>query len=98
MRQAYRARGPAGYWQAALERATRPKTIPAQESVSLAFLYTHLGEHAQAIDYLERAYQERAGDMLYLRVEPSLDPLRGDPRFQALIQRMSPRLLPAQGS
>jgi TolB-like protein/predicted Ser/Thr protein kinase len=99
MRQAYVARGPAGYWQAALDRAaTRPKSIPAQEAVSLAFLYTHLGKHARAIDYLEQAYQEHAGDMLYLRVEPSFDPLRGDPRFQALLRRMDPHLLPAQRS
>jgi tetratricopeptide (TPR) repeat protein len=98
MRQAYLARGPSGYWQAALERATRPKTIPAQEAVSLAFLYTHLGDHAKALDNLEKAYEEHSGDMLYIRVEPSLDPLRGDPRFQALVQRMKPRLLPAQRS
>jgi tetratricopeptide (TPR) repeat protein len=99
VRQAYLARGPAGYWQAALDRvAGRARSIPAQESVSLAFLYTHLGEHARAIEYLEKAYKEHAGDMLYIRVEPSFDPLRSDPRFQALILRMSPRLLPAQGS
>ena len=98
MRQAYLARGSSGYWQAALERATRPKTIPAQQSVSLAFLYTHVGDHAKALGYLEKAYEEHSGDMLYIRVEPSFDPLRGDPRFQALVQRMNPRLLPAQRS
>jgi hypothetical protein len=66
--------------------------------VNYAFLYTHVGDHERAIQYLERAYEERVGDMLFIRAEPSFDPLRGDPRFQELVRRMSPRLLPAQGS
>jgi len=98
MRKAYAERGPAGYWQAALDfRLSHAKSNPASP-VNYAFLYTHVGDHARAIDYLERAYEEHAGDMLFIRVEPSFDPLRGDPRFQALVRRISPRLLPPQRS
>jgi len=98
MRQAYAARGPAGYWQAALDfRISHARSNPASP-VNYAFLYTHVGDHARALDYLERAYEQHAGDMLFIRVEPSFDPLRGDPRFQTLVRRMEPHLLPAQGS
>jgi TolB-like protein len=96
MRQAYAARGPKGYWQTALDFRVSPDAVPNTASpVHYAFLYTHLGDHARAIQLLERAYEEHVGDMLFIRVEPTFDPLRGDPRFQELVRRMSPRLLPA---
>jgi TolB-like protein/Tfp pilus assembly protein PilF len=42
----------------------------------------------QAIAYLEQAYRERDGAMIYVSVFPRLDSLHGDPRFQELVQRM----------
>ena len=68
------------------------------DPVLLAFYYTHLGEHSRAIDYLERAYGEHNSDIPFIMVQPSFDPLRRDPRFQALARRISPRLLPGQRS
>ena len=53
--------------------------------VALAMLYVGLGDHPHALDYAERARDERRGWIAYLRVNPVLDPLRGDPRFQALV-------------
>lgn len=53
----------------------------------LARLYTSLGQPVEAITWLERAYEERAGIMVYLNVEPHFDPLRGQPRFQALLRK-----------
>ncbi len=55
------------------------------------FAYNHatLGEKDQAFEWLEKAYQERAGELIYLKVEPNLDPLRDDPRFQDLLRRMN---------
>ena len=84
--------------QAALDFRVHAAGSSPAPPVSFACLYAFVGNHARAIDYLERAYAEHAGDMLFLRVEPSLDPLRGDPRFQALIQRMDPHLLPTRPS
>jgi hypothetical protein len=51
-------------------------------------LHTALGEAEQAFAWLDRAYEERRGWLVYLGVEPTLDSLRGDPRFRRLMERM----------
>jgi hypothetical protein len=47
-----------------------------------------LGDYDQAFALLDKAYGERARPMLSLKVNPLLDPLRSDPRFGILMQRM----------
>jgi serine/threonine-protein kinase len=56
--------------------------------VALATVYLGLGEHSRALDWAERAYAERRGWLNYLAVNPLVDPLRGDPRFESLLKRM----------
>ncbi len=56
--------------------------------VELAIVYIALGEKEKALDWTERAVDERRGWAAYLRVHPIVDPLRSEPRFEALIQRM----------
>jgi hypothetical protein len=44
-----------------------------------------------ALYYLEQSYQDRAGaDVGWIRVDPLLDPLHGDPRFEALAEKIVP--------
>jgi tetratricopeptide (TPR) repeat protein len=54
----------------------------------VASVYVGLGDKDQALAWLERAIDDRTWSMFLLRVEPMLDPLRGDPRFTRLIQRV----------
>jgi serine/threonine-protein kinase len=56
--------------------------------VALATVHLGLGNHSRALDWAERAYEERRGWLNYLAVNPLVDPLRGDPRFEALVKRM----------
>jgi TolB-like protein/DNA-binding winged helix-turn-helix (wHTH) protein/Tfp pilus assembly protein PilF len=51
--------------------------------------YLGLGDKDQALTYLERAYKEQDGSLFYLKVSPLLDPLRPEPRFQALMRRVN---------
>lgn len=55
----------------------------------LAIIYTGLGEKDKAMERLNRAYEERAGWIISLRVEPMFEPLRSDPRFIDLQRRMN---------
>jgi len=54
----------------------------------LAVLYTGLGEKDRAIEQLKKAYQDRTGMLIHLKVEPLFDPLRSDPRFVELLRSM----------
>ena len=56
---------------------------------AFAIIYTGLGENDEAIEWLEKAFDDRNGWMPFLQVEPRLDPLRSDPRFQDLLRRMN---------
>jgi eukaryotic-like serine/threonine-protein kinase len=56
--------------------------------VAFATLHIGLGDWDEALTWMERAYADRRGWMAYLNVGPILDPLRAQPRFQALVTRM----------
>jgi hypothetical protein len=56
--------------------------------VELALLHIALGDNQRALDWVEKSIEERRGWAAYLRVHPVLDPLRGEPRFDALVKRM----------
>lgn len=51
-----------------------------------AFIYIGLGDHDEALRWLERAYLDRAA-ITIIKVEPALDPLRSDARFIDLLHR-----------
>jgi serine/threonine-protein kinase len=53
-----------------------------------AIINVGLGEVDEAMDCLERAYEERSGFLPFIGVEPILDPLRGDERFADLMARV----------
>ena len=56
--------------------------------VVFALLHIGLDERDRALDWVERAHEERRGWLAYLRVNALFDPLRGAPRFEALARRM----------
>ena len=54
----------------------------------LAMGYAAVGETDKAFDALERAYQARSAGLIYLHLDPGYEPLHGDPRFGALVQKI----------
>jgi serine/threonine-protein kinase len=57
-------------------------------SWDMAVLYTGLGDKERAFAELNQAYDDRAGWIINLKVEPILDPLRSDPRFAEMVSRL----------
>ena len=54
-----------------------------------AQIHTALGQKDQALSWLEKAYEVGDFYLSHLKVDETLDPLRSDPRFAKLLQRMN---------
>jgi TolB-like protein/Flp pilus assembly protein TadD len=67
-----------------IARSTREYIDP----VLIAYIYIALGNKDQAFAWMEKGYQERSGQILWLKVEPLFDPLHSDARFVELVHRM----------
>jgi adenylate cyclase len=74
----------------AIERARRASAIdPGDAGVlyNVGCIYALAGKHDEAIGYLDRAIGAGYSQRTWLEHDSALDPLRGDPRFQALLRR-----------
>ena len=64
---------------------SRERYIVAYE---IAMIYDGLGEKFETFEWLEKAVQERSYQISSMAVDPRLDPLRSDPRFKKLLERL----------
>jgi len=56
--------------------------------VQIAFVYAGLGDDEKVFEMLERAYNERSWELIFMREEPWFDYLRSDVRFKKLVARL----------
>ncbi len=68
-----------------LEERSKRGYVPAYD---LAVVHLALGEKEAALQWLQRAYDEHDWALMVVAVEPRLDPLRSDPRFQGLVRKV----------
>ena len=68
-----------------LEERSATQNVPVG---ALTLAYLGAGHASDAIDALERVYTERDNYAIYVNVDPLMDPLRKEPRFQALSRRL----------
>jgi len=54
----------------------------------MAALEVARNNHDAAFEWMDKAYEERSGWLAFINCEPSLEPLRQDPRFAALVQKL----------
>jgi len=86
------AYGRAGKRDKALAVAAELDSLSQTRYVSPVFsalVYTGLGDKTRAFAFLDQAFAERSEWMMVLKTEPEFDPLRQDPRFQSLVQRVA---------
>ncbi len=82
--QAYRRGGPGEYWHKRLEHAiddmNHPTPLPYDATDVSAFhianIYARLGERKQAINWLQRAVEEKDYGIFYIKTNPAFDELR----------------------
>jgi TolB-like protein/Flp pilus assembly protein TadD len=68
-----------------LKRSSGKSYVPAYY---IASIYAALDEKNQAFAWLQRAYDQRDSQITYLLCDPFIDPLRSDPRFNALVRQV----------
>jgi TolB-like protein/DNA-binding SARP family transcriptional activator/Tfp pilus assembly protein PilF len=86
-----RAHALAGRPDEAMELLTRledPGAWAYVPSYEVARVRLALGRREEALQWLEQAYRERAHSMVFLRVDPHFQALKGDPRFEELARRV----------
>jgi TolB-like protein/DNA-binding winged helix-turn-helix (wHTH) protein/Tfp pilus assembly protein PilF len=74
--------------QRALQALLKMDRTRPLDPMYLAWPYIGTGDKDQALVWLERAYAQHSNELVSLKVEPGYDPLRGDPKFKALVQRI----------
>ncbi len=70
---------------ASLEDIDKERYVPAY---NFAIIHAGLGDFDRAFEWFEQARRERSGFLPFLKVEPVVDGLRADPRFDELLAKV----------
>jgi len=89
LKKGYAELGYARAWQQATNLELANHAGEPGVAADAAENYVIAGDRERALDWLEKAYEERAPSMPYIGCNPLFDPLRSEPRFQALLRRMN---------
>ena len=80
----------AGDRAAAIKKLAKLKRLYGEStSYQYAGIYAQLGDHDRALSALEHAFAMRDGGLISIKIDPRLDPLRGEPRFNAVVRQMN---------
>ncbi len=89
--EAYRAVYETAGWQGVQRKFLEFSLLDEQKGVGvnhykIAIAFAQLGEKDRALEYLNKLAAERSWQIATLEVDPQVDPLRGDPRFEKLLR------------
>jgi serine/threonine-protein kinase len=86
---AYAIAGRADDARSLLDELMRLRASRYVSAYDLAAIHLGLGDNHSGSQWLERAFEERAHQMAWLKVDPRLDPIRGTASFDRLLERMN---------
>ena len=75
------------YWRSRLAQELAEGQTEGQQAFEMAEILARAGDSVRALDWLEQACRDDDFMIMNIRVAPNLDPLRGHPRFEALLAR-----------
>jgi adenylate cyclase len=80
--------GDAARARALSERALTARPDEFATAYNLACAFAILGDRERALELLDRATQRGRGNLAWIEQDPDLDSLRGDPRFETIVDRL----------
>jgi len=86
LRSAYRSGGWHGYWSEQLGQLEELQRVTYVSAFHIASVCARLRRNDDAFRWLGQAYQERATNLLFLKVDPSMENLKSDPRYMELMK------------
>jgi TolB-like protein/DNA-binding winged helix-turn-helix (wHTH) protein/cytochrome c-type biogenesis protein CcmH/NrfG len=86
---AYARMGRKNEAQTVLTQLLHPSNKNYVSPFYVAVVYEGLGKQAEAMDWLDKAFESRSNGLILLKVDPQLDGLRGNPRFRALQRKLN---------
>jgi tetratricopeptide (TPR) repeat protein len=72
-----------------ISELNEPSNHIQMDGYEVAIIYAALGEKDQAFAYLDKEYATGSWFLLFIKVDPDLDPLRDDARFKDLLKRIN---------
>jgi tetratricopeptide (TPR) repeat protein len=89
--QAMAKSGNAAQARQVLEQLTETSHDRYVSAYGIGLIYLGLGEKEEALRWFEKSYDDRAGTEIgYIKVDPLLDSLHGEPRFKTLAEKIVP--------
>ena len=86
---AYKTGGIRGFWKKRLDYLEAEAKGGNVSPLTLASFCMHAGQKRQALGWLQKAYREGIGDLVWVKADRTWDALRSDPRFGDLLRRMN---------
>ncbi|MBZ5572049.1 MAG: protein kinase [Acidobacteriia bacterium] len=89
LQRGYTDAGYSGAMRLAAETLSKRSGLTYVQPTQVARLYAHAGDKDHALEWLEKAYEERLPAMIHLDVDPDWSSLRSEPRFLDLVRRLN---------
>lgn len=88
LRTAYKSSGWQGYWTEELSQLQEIARKTYVSSFHIAAVNARLQRRDEAFQWLEKAYQERSTNIIFCAVDPNMENLKGDPRYEEFLKRI----------